>query len=223
MEYRNECKHFISYADFLTLRARLSALMRPDPYAGADGGYLVRSLYFDDLRDTVLMEKRDGVNAREKFRIRYYNDNLSLIHLEKKSKLNGLCAKRTAELTRDEAARILAGDTAWMAGIRDPLLLEFYTKLSCALLPRAVVVYARIPFVYDAGNVRVTLDYDIRTGMEVARFLEADGVTAPLAEPVYLLEVKWDAFLPSFIRDAVQLGARRTDAFSKYAACRIYG
>ena len=37
------------------------------------------------------------------------------------------------------------------------------------------------------------------------------------------LEVKWDAFLPSVIRDAVQLESRRASAFSKYAACRMYG
>jgi hypothetical protein len=223
MEYRNECKHFVNYADFLALRARLDALMARDPNAGPDGGYRIRSLYFDDLRDTALLEKLNGVNARDKYRIRYYNDDISLINLEKKSKLDGLCAKRAAALCAEEVRRILANDTAWMAQSRDPLTVEFYTKLAAGLLPKTVVEYARIPFVCEAGNVRVTLDSDIRTGMEVGRFLEPDCMTAPLPEPVALLEVKWDAFLPSYIRDAVQLGARRAEAFSKYAACRVYG
>lgn len=223
MDYRNECKHFLNYADFLTLRMRLDAVMARDPYAGADGSYFIRSLYFDDLRDTALLEKLDGVNARDKYRIRLYNNDTTLIHLEKKSKLNGLCAKRSTELCAEDACRILRGDTVWMAASRDPLVVEFYTKLSAGLLPKTVVDYTRIPYVCAAGNVRVTLDYDIRTGMGVSRFLEPDCVTVPLPEPVVLLEVKWDAFLPSYIRDAVQLGARRTEAFSKYAACRIYG
>ena len=37
-----------------------------------------------------------------------------------------------------------------------------------------------------------------------------------------ILEVKWDAWLPSIIRDAVQTPGRRVCAFSKYAQCRIY-
>jgi len=223
MDYRNECKHFINRADFLALSMRLNALMQRDPNAGPDGSYFVRSLYFDDIRDTALIEKLDGVNGREKFRIRFYNLDPSRISLEKKSRLDGLSAKRATELSKEEVSRILAGDVAWMAKSRDPLVVEFYTKLYRGLIPRAVVDYTRYPFVYDAGNVRVTLDTDIRTGMEISRFLEADCVTLPLPGDVALLEVKWDEFLPSFIRGAVQLGSRRTESFSKYAACRIYG
>lgn len=223
MDYRNECKHALNYLDYLVLRQRLRAVMEPDPHAGPDGRYFIRSLYFDDLRDTALMEKLDGVNKRDKFRIRFYDHDTSVIHLEKKSKINGLCAKRVASIGRGQAEAILAGDWEWMPHTKDPLLTEFYTRLKAGLLPRAVVDYTREPFVYAPGNVRVTLDYDIRTGAEPARFLQEDCVTLPIGGNAYLLEVKWDAFLPSFIRDAVQMTGRHTASFSKYAACRIYG
>ena len=72
------------------------------------------------------------------------------------------------------------------------------------------------------GNVRVTLDHHIRTGVNCRDFLNPDSITIPAAENVIILEVKWDAFLPDIIRDAVQLPGRRAGAFSKYAACRIY-
>ena len=52
-------------------------------------------------------------------------------------------------------------------------------------------------------------------------FLDMDCVTVPVTGAV-ILEVKWDEFLPSAIRDAVQLEGRHTSSFSKYAACRIY-
>ena len=45
-----------------------------------------------------MKQRKDGVNVREKFRIRYYNDDLSFIQLEKKSKVNGLCLKESAAL-----------------------------------------------------------------------------------------------------------------------------
>ena len=229
MYYRNECKHALNYMDYLVLRQRLRALMQPDPHAGPQGRYFVRSLYFDDIRDSALMEKRNGVNERDKFRIRFYNLDTSVIHLEKKSKRGGMCLKRTASIDREQAEAILAGDWDWMPRAGDALLAEFYVCLKGGLLPRAVVDYMREPFVYEPGNVRITLDYDVRTGAEplnadASRFLRADFTTVPAgSEPIYLLEVKWDEFLPAFLQDAVRLPGRRTAPFSKYAACRIYG
>ena len=72
------------------------------------------------------------------------------------------------------------------------------------------------------GNVRVTLDYDIRTGLCATDLLEKNCVTVPAPASPALLEVKWDDFLPTLIRDLVQLDGRRSGAFSKYAACRVY-
>ena len=91
------------------------------------------------------------------------------------------------------------------------------------LRPRTIVDYMREPFVYTPGNVRVTLDYDIRTGLGCTDFLNPGCITVPAGAAPIILEVKWDTFLPDIIRDAVQLSGRRAGAFSKYAACRIYG
>ena len=84
MDFRHEWKHEINYTDLLVLRQRLQAVMQPDPHA-VGGSYFIRSLYFDNLADKALREKIDGVNRREKFRIRYYNRDTSLIHLEKRA------------------------------------------------------------------------------------------------------------------------------------------
>ena len=91
------------------------------------------------------------------------------------------------------------------------------------LRPKTIVDYTREPFIYPPGNVRVTLDYDIRTGLSCTDFLDPDCVTVPAGDAPILLEVKWDAYLPDLIRDAVQLPGRHASAFSKYAQCRIYG
>ena len=106
IHYRHEWKHEISYADLLAIRQRLRAVAECDPHA-ENGRYLIRSLYFDNLSDKALREKIDGVNLREKFRIRYYNGDPSVIHLEKKSKRAGLGTKYSAELTKDEAQSIV--------------------------------------------------------------------------------------------------------------------
>ena len=83
--------------------------------------------------------------------------------------------------------------------------------------------YTREAFVYAPGNVRVTLDHHLRTGLQCVDFLNPDCVTVPAGDASAVLEVKWDTFLPDLIWDAVQLAGRRTAPFSKYAACRLYG
>ena len=223
IHYRHEWKHEISWSDLLSIRQRLRAIAKPDPHA-VDGRYLIRSLYFDNLNDKALREKIDGVNRREKFRIRYYNNNpSSVIHLEKKSKLNGLGTKYSAPLTAEEAQKIVDGDIDWMLRSPHSLIQELYCKMRYqGIRPVTIVDYTREPFIYSPGNVRVTFDYDIRTGMRCTDFLNPDCVTIPAGDAGIILEVKWDAWLPSIIRDAVQTPGRRVCAFPKYAQCRIY-
>ena len=223
MKYRCERKHEISYGDMLVLEQRLSAIMKPDEHA-KDGKYLVRSLYFDNASDKALREKIDGVNIREKFRIRYYNNDTSLIRLEKKSKVNGFCLKKNATLSLEQAQAIANGDYEWMADCGIPLVQELYSKMmSQGLRPKTIVDYTREAFVFAPGNVRVTLDYSIRTGMTCTDFMNPNCVTVPAGDAPIILEIKWDDYLPDIIRDAVQLPNCRTGAFSKYAVCRIYG
>ena len=223
MVYRNEIKHEISAANKAAICASMRAVARPDPHAGPDGRYLIRSLYFDTPADKALREKLDGVSEREKFRIRFYNGDPSVMHLEKKVKRGGLGYKVTAPVTRQEAQRIVSGDTFWMATSGRALLIELYARMqSEGLRPKTIVDYTRTPFVYAPGNVRITIDEDIRTGLNCTDFLNPDCITIPAGDPVILLEVKWDDYLPNAIRRAIQACGRRASAFSKYQRCRIY-
>lgn len=222
MNYRHEYKHEVNTSDMMAVRHRLRAVAEPDEHA-ADGRYFIRSLYFDNCSDKVLREKIDGVNHREKFRIRYYNHDISLLHLEKKSRQNGLSTKSFTSLTAEEAQLIAQNQIDFMRLSDRPLVQELYCKMrSQGLFAKTIVDYTREAFVYAPGNVRVTLDYNIRTALCCTDFLNSGCVTVPI--PVEcILEVKWDNFLPSVIRDAVQLTGRHSSSFSKYAACRIYG
>lgn len=223
MQYRHEWKHEINYGDRLVLLTRLSAVMQRDLHA-IGGSYRIRSLYFDTQEDTALREKIDGVNCREKFRLRCYNGDTSFIVLEKKSKLNGLCAKENCRISEEETRKLLQGDTAWLKDPDRPLCAELYTKMKIrGLRPKTVVEYTRDPFVYGPGNVRVTMDYNIRTGLHRTDFLNPEILTLPAGEAPIILEVKWDSYLPDSVKAAVALPGRRVGSFSKYEQCRIYG
>lgn len=225
-KYRHELKYAITSADCLALRQRLRTVMKADPHAGADGCYTIRSIYFDNYRDKALREKIDGVQRREKFRIRYYNDDFSFITLEKKIKHNELCMKLDAPLTQAEFRSILQKPGSWMLSHPAPLVRELCCKMNTQQLrPRVLVSYVREPYVYAAGNVRITFDSRIRTSLFQTSF--ADGalpdISAADAPGDIVLEVKYDAFLPEIIRQLLQSGNLRQQAFSKYGACRRFG
>ena len=223
MDLRHEWKHEINYSDLLAIRQRLSVVAKRDVHA-VNGKYLIRSLYFDNMADKALREKLNGISNREKFRIRYYNGDTSVIRLEKKSKIGGLGNKQSANLTAEEAQWIVDGKLDWMLHSERPLVQELYVKMTTqGLRPKTIVDYVREPFIYGPGNVRVTLDYDIRTGLSCVDFLNPECATVAVPGDPIILEVKWDEFLPEIIRDAVQLNNRHVGAYSKYAACRMYG
>lgn len=223
IKYRHELKQEISYLDMFILRQRLLSVMQQDSHA-ANGKYEIRSLYFDNAKDKALREKLDGLNVREKFRIRYYNGDSSFINLEKKSKINGLCQKESTRLTKEQTQAIIDGNVGWMKDSSESLIRELYIKMiTQGLRPKTIVDYTREPFIFAPGNVRVTLDYNIRTGMLGTDFFNMSCTTIPAGEDAIILEVKWDEFLPDIIRDIVQLKNGRAGAFSKYAACRMYG
>lgn len=224
-KFRHEIKHYINNSDYMAIKSRLRYIMRIDKNASENNEYKIRSLYFDNLKDKVLMEKINGINHREKFRIRFYNDDYSFIKLEKKSKINGLCSKESELISKEECERILDGDIEFLRESNKELFIEFYSKIKGDLLkPKSVVDYTREAYIYRLGNVRITFDKKIRTGIYSTNIFNNDLPTVEAIDKnILVLEVKFDEFLPELIQDIIQTNERRASAISKYAASRIYG
>lgn len=222
MQLRHEYKFYLNYIDYVVIRTRLQAVMQADTHVSG-GKYKIRSLYFDNATDKALREKADGVSQREKFRIRCYNSDYDFIRLEKKLKTGGLGTKISARLTREETQKIIDGDIEFMRESSQAVVAELYGKMKFqGLRPKTIVDYTREPFIYSAGNVRVTLDYDIRTGLGSIDMLNPDVPTVATNQGLVILEVKYDDFLPDVIRDIVQMKSREVSAFSKYMSCRKF-
>ena len=220
---RHELKHSINPQDDLLLASRLRKLFRHDTHADSHGSYRVSSCYFDTPYDKALRQKVDGVNQREKFRLRYYGSDTSFIRLEKKFKINGLCGKYSAKVTEEQVRRILSGEIDFLLEQEHPLLLELYSKMRGQMLaPKTIVTYDREAFLYDPGNVRITIDRNLRSGLGNTDFLNPQLHHAPVSDGLSVLEVKYDEFLPELVRMAVQLPNRQAAAYSKYAVCRRY-
>ena len=152
--FRNEWKYLISTSEKDMLMLRLKPFLQPDPHAG-EGGYCIRSLYFDDYWNSAYAEKEAGVLMRKKYRIRIYNNNDKFIKLERKKKFGSYIYKESAPLTREEVEKILKGDYAFLLYSPHSLCREFYIECTCNMMrPRTIVDYERIPWILDAGTQR---------------------------------------------------------------------
>lgn len=222
-EFRHELKYLISSAQVKMLQARLTGIAPLDTHA-PDGGYRIRSLYFDDYDNRCFYENEDGTDPREKFRIRIYNASTSRITLECKRKERGKTHKSACPLTLEQTELLMQGIP--VPHVADqPKLLQ---KLTALMLPRrmrpvVIVEYDRIPYVYRNGNVRITLDTNICSCSDVSRFLDRTIPRRPIM-PLgqQLLEVKFDAYLPDFLYRSLALNSLSQTAFSKYYLCRKY-
>ncbi len=105
------------------------------------------------------------------------------------------------------------------------LLVELYMKMKNEFLrPKTIVDYTREAYMYSPGNVRITIDSKIKTGILSNDLFNKNLSTISTYPPGYsILEVKYDEFLPEVISDILQTNEHRSTSVSKYAACRIYG
>lgn len=225
MHYRHELKYDITLAQYLEIRPRLKAVMRTDPHAAENGRYCIHSIYYDNYKDKALREKIDGVSVREKFRIRWYNNEFDQIKLEKKIKYNYLCGKLSTTIDREECRKILEGDHLWMRDDSRALIRELYLKQNSELIrPRVIVSYVREPYIYVPGNVRITFDSDVRSSLynSLNDMFPVD-IDARMEPGHMIMEVKYDDYLPEIIGMIIQTEGVRQTAFSKYGISRRFG
>ena len=222
--FRHEFKYLSTLGQLKTIQVRLTGLIPLDPHVGPDGIYNIRSLYFDDYEDRYLKENEAGVDPREKFRIRIYNHSDSRISLELKRKVREKTQKLSCPITKEQCEMLMRGEIPDIGKDAPPVLQKLCLLMRTRLLrPKVIVEYDRVPYIYPQGNVRITLDENIRSSSRVELFLEDQIPTRPiLPAGQHILEVKYDEYLPDFIYRAVQLqGLHRTE-FSKYYLCRRY-
>lgn len=227
-KYRHEYKFLIDERDKTKLYYRLKNLIPLDANVGGDGCYWIRSVYFDDYRDSCFYQNEDGINERAKYRIRIYNASDKRITLERKSKKNGMTCKESARLTREQCDMLLCGIPLPMgtpeAEHYPEVLKQFLVlMMTKGMRAKTIVEYERIPFVYSAGNVRITFDRNISASTDIGHFFEKENQRYPvLSKGQQLMEVKFDEYLPAFIKDNLEIGRLQQTSFSKYYLGRKY-
>ncbi len=221
--YRVEDKYSCDEKMLTVLQSRLKTVLQPDKNQICDAGYKITSVYFDDLYDTHLRDTQDGNRLREKYRIRIYNDSFQIIKLEVKYKRDCRVYKKTRSITLEQMKRLLSGQCIEDAfpSMDNTITLFNLAIANRGLRPKVLVEYDRSAYVFDAGNVRITLDRNLRTSTDFDGFINNNSVKyhfVPEFERV--LEIKYDEFLPGFIARILETGNMNQTSFSKYRLCR---
>ena len=223
--YRHELKYYITLGEYELLQRKLSLTMERDAFAKKNGGeYFIRSLYFDDRDDSAFREKLSGIDERDEFRIRIYDMRDDVIKLECKHKSNGYIKKQSIGLSRKEYEKLISGDRLFLLNRPEPFARRMYLEFAQrALKPAVIVDYTREAFVFPMEDVRVTFDKNVRTGLRSVDMFNAGIPTYPVIDDYgMVLEIKFNRFLPTYIRSLLQLEASQRSAISKYVLCRRF-
>ena len=217
---RNEWKYQISPASAVLLAKRLDVFLKRDMHSGQDG-YLIRSLYFDDIAESAFYDKLAGINEREKYRLRYYDVDSRHIFLERKRKHGSLIEKDSIPVSMAVAERMIKDLPLEMSELTAPLMAAFAAQRSTRLMrPRVIVDYRRLAFVYEEQDVRITLDSDIRSNMyRTDAFFQRATALPVLENENVILEVKFDEYLPDKPKEALSLISVMPQANSKFCQC----
>ena len=214
--FRKELKYSITDNDFKVINHNLNGLIKKDCNCKGDY-YTISSIYFDNYNKTSYRQVKDGISNRWKYRIRYYDYKDTYIKLEKKHKTNNLTNKTSIRISKKELNDILSNKIKTKA-TNPPLLNEFIIKMQTEFLrPIIFIEYDRIPYVYKFGNVRITLDFNIRYTNRFNNLFNKNKKVWHLEDKV--LEVKYNELIPDFIRFRLQLNHLEQVSFSKFNNC----
>lgn len=222
--YRHEYKYIISDIQIEILQQKLNTMMRLDSNAKESGHYYISSLYFDDCNNSCLYDNINGVDAREKYRIRIYNNNPTHMYLECKCKRCGMTRKTTAEITADVYDDIVLQKNSLILQ-QTPIVRRMAQEIQIKhMKPVVIVSYERIPYICTTGNVRITIDRNLSSSSGINNFLTGDYIRRPvMPSGLSLLEVKWDSFIPDEIYHITQMNELLLTSYSKYVLCRKMG
>lgn len=218
---REEKKFLIRVDEFLQKSHALQQVLLQDAHNGTHG-YMVRSLYFDTPFDDDFFEKQAGTEVRRKIRLRCYDPAQDFAMLEMKQKQGSQQFKRSLRVSRADAERMIRCDYSPLLSDPSPFAAEMYALMTCRCYrPKTIVQYNRKAFIAKENKIRITFDNRIvSTESSFALFSDRLNMN-PVLDPFdVVLEVKYNGFLLSYIKQMINSIDRSELSVSKYVLAR---
>lgn len=218
---REEKKFLISIEEFVKKSHILQQFMLQDEHNGTHG-YLIRSLYFDTPFDDDYFEKTAGIECRHKIRLRIYDTDNNFAMLEMKQKQGTCQRKRALKISRDEAERMIRGDYSILLSYEEPFAAEIYGLMQKKCYrPKTIVEYHRKAFIAKENKIRITFDNQIVSTESHFDLFSKKLNMNPVLDPYdVILEVKYNGFLLSYIKEMINSIDKSELSVSKYCLAR---
>ena len=215
--FREEKKFLITLEQFYKYSSRLNQVMSADSHS-TGSGYIIRSLYFDSIDDRDFQQKEDGIELRRKIRLRVYGKNPEFAMLEMKKKQGAMQQKNSLKMNKEDAKRLIKGDYSVLLSYDENFALECFWMLEqYCYRPKTVITYQRKAFVAKENKIRITFDYNIKaTESNYDIFSDKLNENYILSPNMVVLEVKYNGFLLSYIKDILNECNSSEVSVSKY-------
>ena len=222
--FRREKKFLITLDEYYRFGGRLAEVMAQDVNNGNEG-YVIRSLYFDTPEDQDFYEKEDGVEVRRKIRLRIYDPDSPFAMLEMKQKQGENQKKRSLRLGREDAEALSRGEYSCLLPYTDSFAMECYGLMNMLCYrPKAIVEYQRKAYVASENKTRITFDFAIKATESDFRLFSPVLNQNPVLDPyLVVMEVKYNGFMLSYIKQMVSLEGKTPTSVSKYCLSRSAG
>lgn len=220
---RTEQKYRLNRVETAWMIHHLSQVMCQDAH-GSPEGYSVRSLYFDTPDNTDYFDKVDGYENRRKIRLRIYDPKDRYAKLELKEKQGKLQRKRSLILSRQDAECVCKGDYEVLLKQQTEFALELYGRMKQFVYrPKCLIEYDRKAFVVQDNDTRVTFDTGLRASEACSELFAENPSFYPIGvEGLGTMEIKFNRFLLTYIKDMVSMPFCVQTSASKYGASRNF-
>ena len=184
--------------------------------------YTVRSIYFDSIDLRHYYEKIGGLKHRKKVRLRGYDYNPdSIVFFEIKRKYEEPGMKNRFSTNYYNALEMFRN--RMISKENEDLNKFFFQIMSYNLRPIVNVIYDREPYterVKTQNNLRITFDKNLRSvAYPKIDELFVDDNIKPAMLDYFILEVKFDDYLPSWVRNMSESLSLKRESASKYVIC----
>lgn len=211
---RKEIKYVIDYSEYKQIQQILEICMKKDINANEKGTYKIKTIYFDNYLQEIQKNKKDDINSVDKYRIRMYDNKETSIYLEKKTNENGYTKKIKEQINKNDVINILEGRYSEILEEKPTLKTKMYLNIILKRLrPVLLIEYERMAFVDDLSGIRTTIDKEIKSTIDCNSFFKNIEGTS---NNKYILEVKYNKYLPDYIKNIVINIKRKRRGKSKF-------
>lgn len=221
---REEKKYRMSLAASNYLYGKMSTVLHGDSFNGTKA-YMVRSLYFDSIYDSDFLDKESGIEYRKKIRIRIYSPETEYAKIEIKEKSGTNQRKRSLTIRKEDANSIIATDYSVLRQYSEDLAEELYYIMMTELYrPKCMVQYDRKALIAEENETRITFDgFAVSNEGDFNLFDENINLYPVMPKDQVVLEVKYNHFLLSYIKDVLECVDKTEMSNSKYCIARKFG